>query len=50
MLRLYATMAVHLEREFCIPWDPIHEILPRWRMEDDPVFIAFKPAVEHSEE
>ncbi len=45
----WPTMAVHLESEIRVPWDPIHDVLPRWRMADDPAFIAFKPAAEHSE-
>ncbi len=41
-------MAGHLGREIRTLWDPTHDILPCWRVEDDPTFIALKPAAEHS--
>jgi len=34
------TMADHPGRENRIPWNPIHDTLPYWSMDDDSAFIA----------
>lgn len=36
----------HSGMESRIPWDTIHDDLPRWRTEDDPEYIAAKEAPE----
>jgi len=41
-------MADHPGRENRIPWNPIHDTLPYWSVDDDSAFIALKPAAEHS--
>ncbi len=39
----------HSGIESQIPWDTIHDDLPRWRTEDDPDFVAAKEAAERGE-
>ncbi len=38
----------HSGIESQIPWNVIHDDLPRWRTEDDPDFVAAKEAAERS--
>jgi hypothetical protein len=39
----------HTGIESQIPWDIIHDDLPRWRTEDDPDYVAAKEAAEQGE-
>ena len=39
----------HSGIESQIPWNTIHDDLPRWRTEDDPDYIAAKKAAEQGE-
>ena len=39
---------VHAGIESQIPWDIIHDDLPRWRTEDDPVYVARKEALNEA--
>jgi hypothetical protein len=39
----------HCGIESQIPWNIIHDDLPRWRTEDDPDFVAAREAAERRE-
>ncbi len=43
-------ITAHSGIESQIPWDVIHDDLPRKRTEEDPLFVAAKAAVEQGEE
>ncbi len=45
----WAPNDVHSGIESHIPWDVIHDDLPRWRTEDNPDFVAAKEAAERDE-
>lgn len=48
-LQIQAAATAHSGIENQIPWNIIHDALPRWLTEDDPDFVAAKEAAERRE-